>query len=81
MLKALLVAGAVVASTAPAIAQEYYVVREGDEENCEIVESRPTGSFIQIGPVAFATREEAERELTVLCENEEGDQVIIKERD
>jgi hypothetical protein len=80
MLKALLVAGAVVASTAPTFAQDYYVVRSGDDDNCEVIETQPTGSYVQIGPIAFATREEAEKELTVLCENEDGEEVIIKER-
>lgn len=78
MMKSLLVLGALVATAAPAFADEYYVVRGPDRE-CRVVETRPSDStIVQIGPLAFATREDAERERVVLCQDEPGEKVIIK---
>jgi hypothetical protein len=78
MMKSILVLGALVVTTAPAFADEYYVVRGPDKE-CRVVETRPSDStIVQIGPVAFATRDEAERERVVLCEDEPNEKVIIK---
>jgi hypothetical protein len=78
MIKSILVLGALVVTTAPAFADEYYVVRGPDKE-CRVVETRPSDStIVQIGPVAFATRDEAERERVVLCEDEPDEKVIIK---
>jgi hypothetical protein len=78
MMKSLLVLGALVATAAPAFADEYYVVRGPDQE-CRVVETRPADStIVQIGPLAFATREDAERERVVLCKDEPGEKVIIK---
>jgi hypothetical protein len=80
MLKSLLVVGTLAASAIPALADEYYIVRDNDGEDCRVVETRPTeNTIVQVGPIAFATREEADRELTVLCKEEDsGDKVIIK---
>jgi hypothetical protein len=81
MMKSFLVLGALVVTAAPALADEYYVVRGPDRE-CRVVETRPADTtIVQIGPVAFATREEAERERVVLCEDEPNDRVVIKQRD
>lgn len=81
MMKSFLVLWALVATTAPALADEYYVVRGPDKE-CRVVETRPADTtIVQIGPVAFATREEAERERVVLCKDESDDRVVIKQRD
>lgn len=81
MMKSFLVLGALVATTAPALADEYYVVRGPDKE-CRVVETRPADTtIVQIGPVAFATREEAEIERVVLCKDESDDRVVIKQRD
>jgi hypothetical protein len=78
MMKSLLVLGALTVSAAPALADEYYVVRGPDRE-CRVVETRPADTtIVQIGPVAFATREDAERERVVLCKDEPGERVIIK---
>jgi hypothetical protein len=78
MMKPLLVLGALVVTAAPAFADEYYVVRGPDRE-CRVVETRPADTtIVQIGPVAFATREEAERERVVLCKEEPSEKVIIK---
>ena len=79
MMKSLLVLGALVLTAAPAFADEYYVVRGPDRE-CRVVETRPADTtIVQVGPLAFATRDEAERERVVLCKEEpEGEKVIIK---
>ena len=78
MMKSLLVLGALVLTAAPAFADEYYVVRGPDRE-CRVVETRPADTtIVQIGPVAFATRDEAERQRVVLCKDEPGEKVIIK---
>jgi len=79
MMKPLLIFSAMAVTTAPAFAAEYYVVR-GPDHDCRVVETRPVEkTYVQIGPVAFATREEAERQVTVLCKEEEpAERVIIK---
>ena len=78
MMKPFLVFGALVVTAAPAFAAEYYVVRGPDRE-CRVVETRPSDTtIVQIGPVAFATRDDAERERVVLCKEESGEKVIIK---
>jgi hypothetical protein len=69
-----------VAVASPAIADEYYIVRGPDKE-CRVVETRPADTtIVQVGPLAFKTREEAERERVVLCkeDSDSGDKVIIK---
>ena len=77
-MKPLLVLGALVATAAPAFADEYYVVRGPDKE-CRVVETRPSDTtIVQVGPLAFATRDDAERERVVLCKEESGEKVIIK---
>ena len=57
----------VVAITTPALAAEYYVVR-GPDKKCKVVESRPTDkTIVVIRNKAFVTREEADKQVTVLC--------------
>ena len=57
----------VVAISTPALAAEYYVVR-GPDKKCKVVESRPTDkTVVVIGNKAFVTREEADKQVTVLC--------------
>jgi hypothetical protein len=68
----------------PVMAQEYYIVR-GPEKDCRVVETRPTDTtIVQVGPLAFKTRDEAEREVRVVCkemyERREPDAVIIERR-
>ncbi|WP_072396290.1 hypothetical protein [Hyphomicrobium sp. CS1GBMeth3] len=62
---------AILAICSPAIAEEYYIVREGDDKECKIVETRPTEeTVVVIGDRAYVTREEAEKELAVVCEDD-----------
>jgi len=62
-----IIAGAALASLAiPALAQttvteEYYVVQDPGTKRCSIVNQKPTTSnVVQVGPLAFKTRTEAE---------------------
>jgi hypothetical protein len=80
MMKYSLLLVGLVAVASPAIADEYYIVRGPDKE-CRVVETRPADTtIVQVGPLAFKTREEAERERVVLCkeDSDSGDKVIIK---
>lgn len=51
----------VLASAAPALADEYYVVR-GPDQHCTVTTTKPAEqtTITQIGPLAFKTREEAQ---------------------
>ena len=68
MLKVLgLAAAAALVSTA-ALAAEYYVVQEKTTRECKVVETRPTETtWVQVGPLAFKTRDEAEKQVKVIC--------------
>ena len=62
-----LVTGAALAALAmPALAQttvteEYYVVQDPSTKRCTIVNQKPTTTnIVQVGPMAFKTRTEAE---------------------
>ena len=85
MMKSILLFAGVVAIASPAMAEEYYVVRGPDKE-CQIVETRPKDTtIVQVGPLAFQTREEAQRQSVILCkedgdDDDDGDTVVIKQR-
>jgi hypothetical protein len=62
-----LFAAAVVALATPALAAEWFIVR-GPDKQCRVVETRPTEKTITvIGDRAYVTREEADRQLKVVC--------------
>jgi hypothetical protein len=66
--KIALAAFAIACLGSAAVAAEYYVVREKSSQKCKVVETRPTETtWVQVGPLAFKTREEADRQLTVIC--------------
>ena len=72
MMKPLMALAIVAATAAPAFAAEYYVVR-GPDKRCRVVETKPVDStIVQVGPMAFVTREEAESQVKVLCKEETG---------
>jgi hypothetical protein len=51
-----------------AAAAEYYVMQDRDTKKCKVVETRPTETtWIQVGPLAFKTQDEADRQLKVIC--------------
>jgi hypothetical protein len=64
--KLLIASAAAAAIAAPAFAQttvteEYYVVQDPATKRCTIVNQKPTTTnVVQVGPVAFKTRTEAE---------------------
>jgi hypothetical protein len=59
--KFLIAAGLIVASAAPALAEEFYVVR-GPDRHCTVTTTRPAQETVitEIGPLAFKTRTEAQ---------------------
>jgi hypothetical protein len=64
------------AIAAPAYAQstatEYYVVQDASTKKCTIVDKKPTTtSVVQVGPVAFKSRTEAETGMKTIkvCES------------
>ena len=72
MKKTILVAGALCVSFAgAALADEYYVVQNPTSHRCTIVSEKPKSDMVvtQIGPVACATRDEAESRIktTKVC--------------
>jgi hypothetical protein len=72
MMKSLLALAIVAGTAAPAFAAEYYVVR-GPDKRCRIVESKPVDTtVVQVGPMAFVTREQAESQIEVLCKEDRG---------
>jgi hypothetical protein len=55
--------------TAPVAAAEYYIVR-GEDKKCKVVETRPTEkTVVIIGNKGFATREEADKQVKVVCKD------------
>ncbi|HXE69220.1 MAG TPA: hypothetical protein VN523_07670 [Hyphomicrobiaceae bacterium] len=69
MIKQLCLAGAAVAMlSSTAVAAEYYIVQEKATKKCKVVEARPTETtWVQVGPLAFKTRDEADRQVAVVC--------------
>lgn len=68
---------ALMALTTPALAQEYYIVREPDAKECTIVETRPaSGAAVVLGDRVFTTREEAQAQVEVLCTDTGGGVVV-----
>jgi hypothetical protein len=69
--KLVLAAGALLAvCSSAALAAEYYVVQDKTTRKCKIVETKLPATettWVQVGPLAFKTREEAEKQSTVIC--------------
>ena len=69
--KIVLAAAAMIAvCSSAAFAAEYYVVQDKTTMKCKIVESKLPATettWVQVGPLAFTTREEAEKQSTVIC--------------
>ena len=67
MIKYLMTAAILVGGVTTASAAEYYIVR-GPDKKCKVVEKRPTEKTITvIGDRAYVTREEATKQVTVVC--------------
>ncbi len=70
MLKPVCLAAAAVTLLSTSALADYYIVQERTTGKCRVVETRPTETtWIQIGPLAFKTRDEAERQVTVVCKS------------
>lgn len=72
MKAAILIASALCVSCAgAAVADEYYVVQNPTTHHCTIVTEKPKPDMVvtQIGPIAFASRDEAESRIkqTKIC--------------
>jgi hypothetical protein len=69
MARYVLATAVLVAFAGPALAQEFFIVR-GPDKKCQIVEKRPTEkTIVVIGDKAYVTREEAEKQLKVICKD------------
>jgi hypothetical protein len=67
MFKYLVTATILLGSVTAASAAEYYIVR-GPDKKCKVVEKRPTEKTITvIGDRAYVTREEATKQVKVVC--------------
>ena len=69
MLRSIVIAGLLVGVAAPAFAAEFFIVR-GPDKKCQIVEKRPTDTMVVIvGDKAYVSRDEAQKQLTVVCKD------------
>jgi len=70
-MKFVLASAIALATAVPAIAAEYYVVREEASGDCMVVEERPVEkTWVQVGDITFSTREEADERLKVICRDD-----------
>jgi hypothetical protein len=68
MIKIVCAASAALALLSSAALADFYVVQEKSTKECKIVETRPTETtWVQVGPLAFKTRDEAEKQIKVIC--------------
>ena len=69
MIKQLCLAGATIAMlSSTAMAAEYYIVQEKATKKCKVVDVRPTETtWVQVGPLAYKTRDEADKQVAVVC--------------
>ncbi len=71
--KTLFAVAVLISFTAPALADEYYVVR-GPDRHCTVTTTKPTEqtTVTQIGPLAFESREKAEDRIktTKVCSDD-----------
>lgn len=69
MTKSLLTIAILIGVAAPAVAAEFYIVR-GTDQKCKIVETRPADKTVTvIGDKVFVTRDEAEKQMAVVCKS------------
>ena len=83
--KTLLAAAILISFAAPALADQYYVVR-GPDRHCTVTTTKPTEqtTITQIGPLAFESREKAEDRIktTKVCTDDAttGSSVTIEKK-
>lgn len=69
MKKVIISMALIFAATAPAFSAEYFIVR-GPDKKCKVVETRPTDkTVVVVGDKAFVTRDEADRQVKVVCKD------------
>ena len=69
-MRKLIVLTSLFAMASPALAAEFYIVR-GSDKKCRIVETRPADkTIVVIGDKAFVSREEADRQIKVVCKDD-----------
>jgi hypothetical protein len=70
MLKTLALATAAAALFSSAANAEYYIYQDKGSHQCKVVETRPTETtWVQVGPMAFKTQDEAQRQVAVVCKD------------
>jgi hypothetical protein len=68
MLQKLALASAAIMLLCSTASADYYIVQEKATKKCKVVETRPTETtWIQIGPAAFKTKDEADKQVAVVC--------------
>lgn len=83
--KTLLTAAILISFAAPALADQYYIVR-GPDRHCTVTTTKPTEqtTITQIGPLAFESREKAEDRIktTKVCTDDAttGSSVTIEKK-
>jgi len=80
-MKKLFIAASLFAIATPALADEFYVVRNPTTKTCTITERRPTGPEVVIG-APFGVRVEAEKHMKTVkeCTETTGRGGVIEER-
>ena len=70
MKRSMLTLGVFMALSAPVMAGEYYIVH-GQDRHCNVVERIPEShEIIRVGPLSFSSRDEAERQVKVVCSDD-----------
>ena len=68
MLKKLVLTTAAVGLLMSTASADYYIVQEKATMKCKVVETRPTETtWVQVGPLAFKTEAEAEKQIKTVC--------------
>jgi hypothetical protein len=84
-IRMLLATALIVGTAGAAMADEYYVVSDPATHHCTVTTTKPADKTVvtQIGPVAFATREEAEgriKQTKVCSDSTTGSGTVVKEK-
>lgn len=49
---------------------DYYIIQEKTTKECKVVETLPKEqTWLQIGPLTFKTKDEADKQVTVVCKH------------
>jgi hypothetical protein len=68
MLKTVMLAGLMLGVLTATASADYYIVQEKATKKCKVVETKPTETtWVQVGPVAFKTQNEAESHIKTVC--------------